>query len=140
MSATGRSAVRVENDFYPTPIYTIESLFEFCSFEKVTSFREPLSDRAIVGLDVLDYDEYYEVIWYYDEGTSNSMNIYELAHKCKEWAYSKNYDIRSCLGVGVGYAWIFEGGAKPIRDFHCTSEQEAIFKACQWILENKDKK
>ena len=40
------------------------------------------------------------------------INIYELAHKCKEWALIR---------------------------FLAESEPEAIFKACQWILDKDSK-
>jgi hypothetical protein len=48
MSATNRGALRNNNDFYPTPDYTINSLFNFIDFDKVTSFLEPCKgDGAI---------------------------------------------------------------------------------------------
>lgn len=69
------------------------------------------------------------------------INIYELAHKCKEWAYkyhkiiinsrttSKTKDIN-------GYAEIIKSCDYLYGDYADT-EVEAIFKACQWILDNK---
>ena len=70
-----------------------------------------------------------------------SINIYELAHKCKEWAKDYNYDIWS--GWDTDYYV-----AKVNPDFddccdwteYCNTEPEAIFKACQWILDNKETK
>jgi len=58
-----------------------------------------------------------------------TINIYELKHLCKEWAYEKGYDIvtghdNTALihneGVGLVEEWCFD--------------DEAIFKACEWIL------
>lgn len=75
--------------------------------------------------------------------TSEPINIHELAHKCKEWALSKDF----CLSVvrdtdkelilfiglsldneGIGYTEMFNG----------EDEVEMIFQACEWILNNKD--
>jgi len=82
-------------------------------------------------------------------------NIYELAHKCKEWAKYYGFKIHSGYSheaIGQSYAtpmkekW--EAGNLimaycpddcPVEDFVLQTEQEAIFKACQWILDNKEK-
>ena len=72
------------------------------------------------------------LVWEWDKSYSNnncSINIYELAHKCKEWALQYDYTILS----SKGYATISG------KVFYDKTEPEAIFKACQWILENKDK-
>lgn len=59
----------------------------------------------------------------------DTYNIYELAHKCKEWAskigvhlhsWLNNCEIRSATGQ-------FE------KKFIADTEPEAIFKACKWI-------
>ena len=75
-----------------------------------------------------------------------AINIYELAHKCKEWAYTKcNYTLESTSNPFGGFCKIeiYEidiGKAynKPDDVYRGTNEPEAIFKACQWILENKE--
>lgn len=71
------------------------------------------------------------------------INIYELAHKCKEWAFNKDK-----------YKWLFS--YKAFTKCHCdivdnhnrkyifvsfagNNEPEAIFKACQWILDKDSK-
>lgn len=75
-----------------------------------------------------------------------NINIYELAHKCKEWAFKNEFDIRSYIGIYQN-SNIWFGGAlltslnfdKPnYRGFMDFTEPEVIFKACQWILDNKD--
>ena len=75
------------------------------------------------------------------------INIYELANKCKEWALSEGYyfsiysfnfscnteqehRIRLLLGNEVVY-W----GNDSCNE----TEPEAIFKACQWILDKDSK-
>lgn len=70
------------------------------------------------------------------------INIHELAHKCKEWALKK-YDISM-----YSYCHTDNDGAELIPRRKCTiinstkkvkadTEAEAVFKACQWILDNK---
>lgn len=74
---------------------------------------------------------------YYDIDHGTSINIYELAHKCKEWAYNKGFDIYSDFN-GADVCHI--GSNYSVAPFHYNfTELEAIFKACQWILDNKDK-
>lgn len=83
---------------------------------------------------ILTYEKHYESFrgdscsYWSDE----EINIYELAHKCKEWAMDKGYYTESgltgklaqCLVVGV-------------KHFLADTEPEAIFKACEWILKQK---
>lgn len=71
------------------------------------------------------------------------INIYELAHKCKEWAYEKkHYLIESRFSLGCsGVSQVAKNGLSEYEEiFHENSEAEAIFKACQLILDNKVKK
>ena len=90
-----------------------------------------------------------EVIYWFDcigEIREHSINIYELSHKCKEWALLKGYyfsiysfnfsfnteqehRIRLLLGNEVVY-W----GNDSCEE----TEPEAIFKACQWIIDNRN--
>jgi hypothetical protein len=66
----------------------------------------------------------------------NLINIYELAHKCKEWSMKHDYSLNSFLdynGVWFSYANnVIAGNAKQFTD---VTEYEAIFKACQYILD-----
>jgi hypothetical protein len=78
-----------------------------------------------------------------------AINIYELAHKCKEWAWKNEFLIRSKSTFGSG----FESGYCEIEHIHkgwteeffakknenIMSEPEAILEACHWILKNKRK-
>ena len=63
--------------------------------------------------------------------------------KCKEWAYKSGYVIDSRTS-SAGSSFIYE------RDYHwnipaevkkivSSSEQQAVFDACQWIMDNKGK-
>lgn len=74
-------------------------------------------------------------------------NIYELANKCKNWAFEKH----SLMLFQTQYFPNIFYGIKDLKTsmedfitkvpqcdrFKSDTEPEAIFKACQWILENK---
>ena len=101
-------------------------------------------------LDTTIVDIYTEphlkVLWY--STTSNrinrEINIHELAYRCKEWAYTKGYDIvtiRVEKDVYRGLCYEEDGDWEDFV-FECNSctEPKTIFKACQWILDkNKEK-
>jgi hypothetical protein len=76
---------------------------------------------------------------YYCE--EQKINIYELAHKCKEWASSYGFSCMSRPRFSSG--WLCElmsdYGVED-EQFEAKTEPEAIFQACQWILENKESK
>lgn len=68
------------------------------------------------------------------------INIYELAHKCKEWAWDNGWIVKSGT-TKSGFdceVWGYTFDKRKRLDGE--SEPEAIFKACQWILDNKDTK
>ena len=119
--------------------------------------KELLSEVLHMKLELGDIDRYYLIkderhllrliltdktdCWNYD------INIYELAHKCKEWALSKGYIIE----VGVhptikkdrtdrDYFYIIttDRGQQLVPKFVeiIKTEPEAIFKACEWILKD----
>lgn len=72
-------------------------------------------------------------------GYEKDINIYELAHKCKEWALKRGYIIKSFSSADKGYGIIeiLIGKDEVIDLKMADTETEAIFKACQWILDNK---
>ena len=93
-----------------------------------------------------------EVIYWFDcigEIREYSINIYELAHKCKEWAvnlspikhalssYPRCGDIRNYKKTNGSY-YICQHLVSGAQ-FEAETEPEAIFKACEWIL-TKDSK
>jgi hypothetical protein len=79
-----------------------------------------------------------------------SINIYELAHRCKEWAMNRNTTMDKMYDLVVStYNRIdfkveivnSPGDWKIVKTiYYGQTEPEAIFKACQWILDNKDSK
>lgn len=68
-----------------------------------------------------------------------TINIYELAHKCKEWAKSRHFiDIDSHLSCARWGAEATSHNGRPSvfyeQVFIGRTEPEAIFKACEWIM------
>lgn len=73
---------------------------------------------------------------------SYDINIYELAHKCKEWAKLKHFiDIDShCDCARWGAKATSHNGRPSVfyeQVFIGSTEPEAIFKACECILSQK---
>ena len=69
-----------------------------------------------------------------------TMNIYELAHECKKWAWSEGYGLEE-LAFGVELYELIEGNVSNIlKGFEKSKPYNVnlIFQACQWILNNKD--
>ena len=72
-----------------------------------------------------------------------SINIHELAHKCKEWAYKQGYILMSTIRTNSSLAIceFSKSGKHDYEDelynnFRAHTEHEAVFLACKWILEN----
>lgn len=77
------------------------------------------------------------------------INIYELAHKCKEWIINNGYVLKIC--------YVLENDTRDLAfiettllksnqylsdyyDMDSKTEIEAVIKACQGILDNEDSK
>lgn len=115
--------------------------------EEVLSVRPYISDDPFYK-NVIMWECRKNTMEYYD-----TINIYELAHKCKEWAFSLGCELSSFKANYSGY-WFstikfVDVIARPISfkfvdvmarpiSFNSNKEPEAIFKACQWILDNKE--
>ena len=77
----------------------------------------------------------------------DTINIYELAHKCKEWAFNNGYELRNGRDIDVKEELCYFCEYKQERQldyansdyFLAETEPESIFKACQWILDRKIK-
>lgn len=107
-----------------------------------------LKVHKVIGLDGSTNQLRYSI--YPSKGDDPSdytfpINIYELAHKCKEWAYTQGYIISSgltpVLGVNRdGWAEVFSSSTPldgKLHTFKQLSEPEAVFAACQWLLEQQ---
>ena len=91
-------------------------------------------------------------LYYLDKNAhTKSVNIYELAFKCKEWAIKQGYNIRTESydyleddSFNGTYWWVLRLRPKKWQEQGCPNcgangtEPDGIFKACEWILENKD--
>ena len=82
------------------------------------------------------------------------INIYELAHKCKEWALDNRWMIctmpmlteKKWGNTSVRLSHFYSAGKDRYLDgiYHngrieANTETEAIFRACQWILDKDSK-
>lgn len=76
----------------------------------------------------------------YNYVTHDKINIYELAHRCKEWALDLGYILYSNVYRGECYIDSRSFSDNTPVKFLSESEPEAIFKACEWILKQVEKK
>lgn len=103
--------------------------------------KELLSE--VFGVNIDENDIYIKNNYTYysycrcdNEWINASSNIYEFAHKCKEWALSKGYYLHSHIKEDNECWCIVKSLDNITRQFSCEmdTESEAIIKACQWIL------
>lgn len=76
----------------------------------------------------------------YKDSIYKSVNIYELAHKCKKWAILNHYDFTILIDTVV----IYNEGIQIYTIYNTLEDDNFIpfdpiyeIKACQWILDNK---
>lgn len=113
---------------------------------------EEYIDRLVEVISIEDnlMRTYYDCGSGAPTGLGLEINIYELAHKCKEWAFNEGFTLSSSKdGIDEWCIELYNHLADDINDyrlnidfdaFDATTEPEAIFKACQWILDNKETK
>jgi hypothetical protein len=123
--------------------------------------KELLKEVILNEYDVLEITIENDGLLYWNGGKETTypyfliepgcMNLYELAHKCKEWAYYKHDKMIFQIAYFPKRKYAIKDFDTPLDEwfrkkitlsdmFGAETEPEAIFKACQWILENKDKK
>ena len=91
--------------------------------------------KSRIKSDVSDSD-----IAVYDGNKYSYINIHELAHKCKEWAYSKGFRIVD-EGENVFVVNFEKRVVHLVERYDLDSfSPERCFIACQWILDNKESK
>lgn len=103
-----------------------ELLSEVVKFENIDG-REWKFD-IVNNIVVITYN-----IQKYSEGNRTEINIYELAHKCKEWAFNNGYELFSNLE----FCQVRKYRGGKMKLFKTKTEYESIFKACEWILQNE---
>jgi hypothetical protein len=105
--------------------------------------KELLSE--VLGANVVELDKFsldinsnieFTLRDYLSNGdTYHIINRYELAHKCKEWARDKHdCTVSSSIYKEYSKCWAISFD----ESFVAPTEAEAIFQACQWILDQKD--
>lgn len=104
-------------------------------------------DKKVVVDDISNIElkentiTFIEDYWDEDEGSgfyrSHTINIYELAHKCKMWAHSNGYMLNTVILTADNKTWYCEDDYNKTRTtWKDDSEVLVIFKAAQWILDN----
>lgn len=89
--------------------------------------------------DISVYEKNFKYPMTYNASAYITINIYELAHKCKEWAYSQGYEIDSCYSGEYRISKVMDDSMfYVVLDGSKSNEIEAIEFCCQWILDNKD--
>lgn len=70
-----------------------------------------------------------------------SYDIHYLAHKCKEWAFSKKYELVSYPSIlWKDYQCIaIDRDGNRTEPFREDNEVQAIIKACEWLLKEINK-
>ncbi len=116
-------------------------------------FTDGQQDFEVIGIYPED-ERLLEYVWiqelpdYSGDGFKRvpmKINIHELAHKCKEWAYEQDYIVCSeKLRIGGWGACVFAPDNNTCyptisAPFNADTEPEAIFNACEWVLENMTK-
>jgi len=91
-----------------------------------------ISIIEINGILKYNNEEYQDSVYGY-QIVEREINIYELAYKCKEWAYNNGIAIDSCFQTAIIHL------DKPI-EIKANTELEAVFKACEYILKQKEEK
>ena len=110
----------------------------------------PLKDDPKYDEPLLLYrDEYDSRVW-------TEFDVHRLAYLCKEWAFSKGYNVYSlgkwryrsvdtnsylsyCVTIKTHNEDLTSAMNKCQNDmFYAETEPEAIFKACEWILEQEN--
>lgn len=70
----------------------------------------------------------------------DEINIYEVLSKAKEYAYDKKYSLLSSKWKALGeYVVHITKGLTKKKEFIGETEYEAVFKACEFILEKEQK-
>lgn len=97
-------------------------------------------------------DNYTSTIWFNTDNVGLGVckiNIHEFSNKCKEWAESVGpHGFSLSSGTTDEYSmtgceetrWMCEIAYSPNEVFYGKTEPEAIFKACEWIMNDEANK
>lgn len=99
-----------------------------------------LGFKSILKLEIDTNGEYDPVasIYYTAEDTEEGyllLNIYELAYKCKLWAFKHDFMLNTLILRANGKTWYCEDDYRTtFTTWKADSEPEVIFKACEYLL------
>lgn len=94
-----------------------------------------LDENIIESYEASGYIYYHSAEDEINGEKDRKINIHELAHKVKEWAYyEKNLSIREYLERGE---WRIE--VNIAEAFYAETSYSGVFKAAEWILNQQDK-
>ena len=102
--------------------------------------KELLSEVLELKINLVEIDEARNKVFYYCNQfgrMTGEISTFELAHKCKEWAFDKGFVLKSYKKQGAfsgTYHYAIDINDK-ICEWLANTEYEAIFKACEWIME-----
>ena len=116
-----------------------ELLSEVLGYKVVNNVLLLLEDEVMVKLNF----EYFQTKYENDE-----INVYELQHLCKEWAFSEGYqlEISRYWNIPTYYCkLVIRGGdfceecgeSRAIYELEDLQETDIVVKACEWILNEK---
>ena len=89
---------------------------------------------SVTRIGNVDYNN--NLLYDLSSDDTESINIYEIADKCKKYALSNSYIIGTIDREVIVYSREYRVALKVF--IGNISETQAIFKACQWILDNKE--
>lgn len=102
--------------------------------------KELLSEVLNKNISSYEFDMYGNIDYKVINDYGSNINIYELSHKCKEWAYKQSSHNVGYAIKTVHYGDNVTGGFVGIEESYvdtCKTEFELVLKLCQWILDNK---
>lgn len=102
----------------------------------------PIGCIGAIKLDenYIGYEEYLYEDKFDEERTLEYINIHELAHKCKEYFYDDYIFDEACYDIKVTKIEAFTEPKLVYEEYWMGTPYDIteLFRACQWILENKD--
>lgn len=99
---------------------------------------EVLGSGELVGLKSHKVISDYVLLQY--EDFDDSISIYELAHKCKEWASKRKHALSSTYYPHNNCICDMDNVTRNSKRFEGDTEPEAIFLACEWIFKQNKMK
>ncbi len=120
---------------------------EVISKELLSEVLECDCSKVVHKENTIDYIYDYDVTWSeHIQYQSETINIYELAYECKEWAFHRGvsvYCVQYKIDKGEYCVYIYDIHEETeildtgVDDMTFATESEAIFKVCEWIYDKQ---